>query len=902
MNKIVVPFNLREKIFEKTIPFLENQKFYEKKLFLNYEEIENLKRLNKKNFLEILYFDKQNVHYILDISDNIIILDDSQTRKINNLFYLNLLIADNPYIINYIFSINSIIIFYKQIQSKKECHIKVILAKMLIDMIENYEGFISLDNENQIIYLESKVKKCKEEIKAQIKNNRNIFNNYEKILDTNVDKLYMDIFLNIFNTEKDSLSYDDVYKTLNYLEFEEINITEIMFIEFKAFIKREENNKNNFFIKTFEDLFNIKKINFYYIILKYFLKNPIYIYHFSFLLNTRKMIVELIKNNLYKLVVAINNLENSDLSSSKKLIYIIKVITDSEYYIDKYYKMKESIKEILDAKNIRYIFPLFEGIKDDIMEKDKNKNEFSLGRWQTYEKMIKEKRYKKIHKNFLNKLLLFFKEEKNKSLLLKIFTQEQYESFINLNKNSNSCKKEEKNKENKKIDYLESECECEQKHEEYLSENEKEIELEEDLEKKQYLESSMIIQSYTIKEEEKTETEASTETINDNPYNIDFKMYHKSNKYKVIEYYKVIEKENDCDALFNYSKNLSKGHYITKINNHKLSLYNSFFEKKLEIDLFREIKGVQELKNDKNDEIIQLMACCNKKLTIITINLNNYFFKHSSISREKYVKYSLFEQIDNDYYVFGEKGGFTLFGQKKENIKKIFDENFLGKVKITNNIYAFISNKMFPKGIDKLIIYDFDTNKTLKIFEDYCFNFSENAICLIDVNNIKSLDDNQKILLCSCQKNKKNGILVFNINIKKNEFLEKFYETKNFEPSCFCQISNVSNNNSIMGDISDKTNIDIQETEYFIVGGFDSDRRKGSLRLYKLKRDKTNNNIKIKYLLDIVTEDKEMNFQGFDMTITCITQSKITGNLLINCLDGNVFLFKPPNLEFFLDA
>ena len=39
---------------------------------------------------------------------------------------------------------------------------------------------------------------------------------------------------------------------------------------------------------------------------------------------------------------------------------------------------------------------------------------------------------------------------------------------------------------------------------------------------------------------------------------------------------------------------------------------------------------------------------------------------------------------------------------------------------------------------------------------------------------------------------------------------------------------------------------------------------------------------------------------GFDSNITCIIQSKITGNLLINSLDGNINLFKPPNLECFL--
>ena len=142
--------------------------------------------------------------------------------------------------------------------------------------------------------------------------------------------------------------------------------------------------------------------------------------------------------------------------------------------------------------------------------------------------------------------------------------------------------------------------------------------------------------------------------------------------------------------------------------------------------------------------------------------------------------------------------------------------------------------------------------------------------------------------------------MVVNIDLENNEFIENFYETENFEPSCFCQISNISNNNSILNDISDENNIDIQETEYFIVGGFDPDKRMGSAQLYRLKHDKENNNIKIKYLLDIGIKDKEIDFKGFDMPITCITQSKITGNFLINCLDGNIFLFRPPNLECFL--
>ena len=37
------------------------------------------------------------------------------------------------------------------------------------------------------------------------------------------------------------------------------------------------------------------------------------------------------------------------------------------------------------------------------------------------------------------------------------------------------------------------------------------------------------------------------------------------------------------------------------------------------------------------------------------------------------------------------------------------------------------------------------------------------------------------------------------------------------------------------------------------------------------------------------------------MPITCITQSNISGNILITCWDGNIYLFKPPNIDFFLN-
>ena len=158
-------------------------------------------------------------------------------------------------------------------------------------------------------------------------------------------------------------------------------------------------------------------------------------------------------------------------------------------------------------------------------------------------------------------------------------------------------------------------------------------------------------------------------------------------------------------------------------------------------------------------------------------------------------------------------------------------------------------------------------------------------------------------MLCACEaKDKKNGFLVLNMNLEKdnNEFFEEFFcETEGFEPCCFCQILNVENNNSINEEIYNEENINIEYTEYFLVGGFDPDKRIGCIKLYKLVYDKDTNKVKIKFLVDIITENND-DFSGFDMNISCITQSKITGNFIINCWDDSVHLFKPQNLKFFL--
>ena len=164
MPIIIFPLSLREKIVEKSNSFSDEQIFYENKLLFNYEEIEKIKRNHEKNFLKILYFNKENIHNILYISEKTINIEDNQTKKISNLFYLDLLIADNPNIINYIFSINSIEILYEQFLSIREIQIKLILAKLLIDMIESYDLTILF----HFIFVEPSFAECESYAKSQV--------------------------------------------------------------------------------------------------------------------------------------------------------------------------------------------------------------------------------------------------------------------------------------------------------------------------------------------------------------------------------------------------------------------------------------------------------------------------------------------------------------------------------------------------------------------------------------------------------------------------------------------------------------------------------------------------------------------------------------------------------------
>ena len=175
------------------------------------------------------------------------------------------------------------------------------------------------------------------------------------------------------------------------------------------------------------------------------------------------------------------------------------------------------------------------------------------------------------------------------------------------------------------------------------------------------------------------------------------------------------------------------------------------------------------------------------------------------------------------------------------------------------------------------------------------------------MNNQAIIEDNKyKIILCACKKyydDQKNGILLVNANLGDNKDIEEpFYETNNFEVYCFCPILKVENKNQfIENNVNEsyKEKIKITDTKYFLVGGFDTEKIEGKIKLYKMIYGEKAWNTKIKELQDIEFIDD--NFKDFNGAISCIIQSKITGNILISCYNGYIYSFTAPNIKYYED-
>ena len=298
------------------------------RLITNYKELLSLLNDNNENIMKFIYFNKRNIHKILYIFEEKINVRNKEKILFSELFYLISLIRDDLELINYSYSIN-FIYETNMLQRNISNNLlkKIVMSKIVIQLVKNYR-----ESDEFKSYEESQLEMIENENKNNISDNIN--NNYMDLYNikksSNLEEDYINIIKGLITFKYKNNNDILFYKNIEDLELQSIDITKNMFDELYKLLSLENENIRNILILNEHDLNDIKKIKFYFILLKYIIKDHIYIYRIPFLLKTRENIIKIIKNGFNQLSIIVEK------DIKEKIEYIIKVLTDSDYYYKKY--------------------------------------------------------------------------------------------------------------------------------------------------------------------------------------------------------------------------------------------------------------------------------------------------------------------------------------------------------------------------------------------------------------------------------------------------------------------------------------------------------------------------------------------------------------------------------------
>ena len=211
-------------------------------------------------------------------------------------------------------------------------------------------------------------------------------------------------------------------------------------------------------------------------------------------------------------------------------------------------------------------------------------------------------------------------------------------------------------------------------------------------------------------------------------------------------------------------------------------------------------------------------------------------------------------------------------------------------------------------GSDHLLIYNLISNKPVNNkLDEYSFVYSPNGLTILsmDIKDEKlNKIINKKLLLCACKKyikGQKNGILLL-MNFEENngqnnnniDIKTYYFDTRHFEVYCFCPILIFEANNL------NKKN---KKTNYFLAGGFEKEKKRGIIKLFKViyNYEKSESSIEFIQDIEIINQYDSNEFIILKKPISYITQSSSDENLLVTCWDGNVYLLSSLNIEAYLN-
>ena len=880
-------------------------------LLTDFSEIESISKTKK--FFRFLHYNKDKVHQILYNEDtNIQIDDDFKENHLAGNFYLCSLIEDNYEIINYNYTFTYIKALNEQKKDENNKYYNLIISKEILELIKNYK-----DSEIEDESIEDELSQIEKQNIDYITNNINILNeigldlNVNSFIEMKIGELYTKIIISLIKNDKltDFAISNNIYEQLNlqYIDipFEENNSLEN--------ILEVLNSKNpyiqKYIIINFDDIYNQKKIMFFYILLKYIFKCPLYVYNIPLLLDTRKAIIPFLKSEKFKKFIS-KIKENED---DAKIEFVVKKLGDLDYELaitinerstflysnldmDKnsqsQYLKENNNERILDEVNneninnnfenynlrkIYFFSPNNEGkividkenqkyIENGIVVKDKlaksngnnilEKENYKLKNCyqdvyiylNNYYSCLKQTQLKS---SYDFNLIIYFQEQNNQVVAHFICSDSRsgkndvresdilvnksneligFQKIINhicteyenvntniINPNLNITSDKSLSQDTIKINNINNISNIESKNNFLLDNEDKNKNKNEEQNKRQELINEIIPKDY-----------------------LDFKL---------SEFKRIIYKHKESMKFFLHLKD---GYYLSCGNDSDIVLYDE------NLNVIKTIPNLEDIlyyiteKDSNNNKYIELIACCLKNIYLISINKQNDY-NHTAKKYQIPKCTTLFcYNIGDNYIISGN--GLTV------NILKLFDDNLDEKkmmrysntthktgIQIDNENIAMISNSLLPGGENKISIFNIYSNElTHEITDNISPTLSENCACIM------KLKDGAQYLLVGNKKitnNEKNGISITNLDLNREELKTNFYDTKNFQVYCLCQIILNQKNGSKSKYI---------RTNFFFAGGFEPEKKIGMVILYQLSDEK---NLHIKFIQVLETEEENNEYE-----------------------------------------
>ena len=914
-------------------------------LITNYSEITSIVKVNF--FTKVLDYNKKKVHTILYDNDKIIRIDDSVRNDLATNFYLSLLISDDEVVINYEFSLNYIKNFNNMIKNKDKIYNNIINSKIIIQLINNYNNCDLVNGNVEGAFLSE----LENEKRSYIKNHLNVFKEIcqdlkeEEIYSMNISELYNKIIISLIKNKKLS-DYDYSIIILEQMDLENIDIpfeSENLFEQIQEALDIKNDYIKDYIIRNSNDFNNEKIIIFYYLLLKYIIKNKIYIYHIPLLFNANQKIIEFIKAKEF------TSMNFMNCTMKERFDFVIKQLCNLDYYYSKYiYDINNSTNK---TNNFDESTKNSEGENKDNnlwFERDSkiNKQKFEPKDNIKFELLEKSMFTFDISTNSDNKKLI-----NNINIIYGKNKKISYNQFLELNINKNKYDSQTNSELNKKFNLFSNFLsEFLDKIETILNEYNKnfDFELQIQLEIKKTENNNLYI-TYCIPKQSREESQLNYE--DEDILGIELDKLNGFNNFvkEIIAKIDSIRKIRENNSNLQESKvTLAASNIISYIDEPTLLNNKSGDKNNKNISGDNKVDKEQNDYMDKDEINYQLIKY--EKMIYKHLQSCKFFlhFKNGfslSIGDDQYIKiykpdFEIHKTIkniddtlyhvseiyhDNENYVeliacysaniylikidFRKEFNFDfkkyeIPGAKILFCNKISNNYVLVGINTVMNVEELFNDLIEQKKMSKLSNYSFISGCSIDNYfatvsnrlipggndELSIFNLSTNRLEFQISDYTPTISENplyilklkgkNKLLLCACKKYNSNS------DYERNGIL--YLDASSIQKEEFGE-PNYSFYDTNNFEPYCFCQIWFENKIFFFAGGYGKDIRLGSVKLFTVE------NNELKYLQDIEDLDK------LEMPVNSITQCKDSGKIVITTTDGAIHLFSEPNIKLYLN-